>query len=98
MAPRPRGTDAPGSYFLFVGEDGSALGGMQDYYGSYRRVEAARRAVPADVQWAEVAAVRDGRLEVVASGRRTGIHGRWQWRWENATQSEEQGSRRHAAA
>jgi len=96
MAPRPRGTDAPGSYFLFVGEDGSALGGMQDYYGSYRRIEAARRAVPADVQWAEVAAVRDGRLEVVAAGHRAGT--RWRWRWEDATRSEEQGSRRHAAA
>ena len=63
--------------FLFVGEAGSPLGGMQDYYGAYGSSLAARRAVPEGVHWAEIAAVRGGTLEVVATGERTG--GGWHW-------------------
>ena len=66
-------------YFLFVGETGSCLGGMQDYYGAYGGAPAARAAVPDGVDWAERATVRDGRLVVVATGRRRGRA----WRWED---------------
>ena len=62
---------------MFVGEAGSELGGMQDYYGSYRDPAAARRSVPDNVHWAEVATVRHGCLEIVAAGQR--IDGAWQW-------------------
>jgi hypothetical protein len=65
-------------YFLFVGEAGGGLGGMQDYYGTYSGIEAARRAVPAGVDWAEVATVRYGRLELFAEGER--MDGKWRWR------------------
>ncbi len=74
---RVRDRERRGPYFLFVGEDGSALGGMQDYYGSYRTPGAARRAVPEGVHWAELATVRRGRLEVIGSGRRHA--GAWRW-------------------
>ncbi|HET7772171.1 MAG TPA: hypothetical protein VFN74_25585, partial [Chloroflexota bacterium] len=69
--PRPPRRSGDGPYFLFVGEAGSELGGMQDYYGSYPDPTAARRSIPADVHWAELAAVRHGSLEIVAAGRRT---------------------------
>jgi hypothetical protein len=66
-------------YFLFVGESGSCLGGMQDYYGAYGEPRAAQAAIPAGVDWAELATVRDGRLVVVATGRRRGPT----WLWED---------------
>ena len=71
--PQPR---AP--YFLFVGEAGSCLGGMQDYYGAYDCLPAAQCAVPEGVDWAEVAAIENRSLTVVITGER---HGR-RWRWQ----------------
>ena len=67
----------PTWYFLFVGDTGSCLGGMQDYYGAYDSLDAAIAAAPGEVHWAEVAAIADGRLEVVA----TGEHLTATWRW-----------------
>ena len=79
-APALTGEQLPGPLgrcFLFVGDAGSCLGGMQDYYGAYDDVAAAQGAVPDGVHWAEVAAVRDGCLEVVATGER--LNGEWRW-------------------
>ena len=64
-------------YFLFVGDAGSCLGGMQDYYGGYDSLAAAIAAAPAEVHWAEVATVAAGRLEVVATGER--LDATWRW-------------------
>ena len=72
--PRPR----PRRYFVFAGEAGSCLGGMQDFYGAYGSIDAARSAVPPDTDWAEVAIVRDNTLVVVLSGQRDGAT--WDWR------------------
>jgi hypothetical protein len=72
--------EVPGAesrYFLFVGEAGGCLGGMQDFYGAYGTPAAAREAVPEDVHWAEIAAVREGTLQVVMAGAR--IDGCWRW-------------------
>ena len=74
-----RGSGAAARYFLFVGEDGSCLGGMEDYYGGYETLDAAIAAAPREVHWAEVATVgAEGGLEVVASGKR--LHATWRWR------------------
>jgi len=76
---RPRESGSAARYFLFVGEDGSCLGGMEDYYGGYETLAAAMAAAPREVHWAEVATVGDqGGLEVVASGKR--LHATWRWR------------------
>jgi hypothetical protein len=64
-------------HFVFAGDDGACLGGMQDYYGAYGSTAAAMRAAPPGAHWAEVAALLGNRLVVVASGRRSG--GRWKW-------------------
>lgn len=77
---RPPDQEAPRAeshYFLFVGEAGSCLGGMQDFYGAYDTPAAAREAVPEEVHWAEIAAVREGILQVVVAGARS--DGGWRW-------------------
>ena len=66
-------------YFLFAGEAGSCLGGMEDYYGAYARAAAAQAAVPSAADWADIATVRNGTLLVIVAGER---HGR-SWRWRN---------------
>lgn len=87
---------APKRFFLFVGDVGNALGGMQDYYGAYGRLPSALRAVPSEVNWAEVAVVRHGRLEVVAMGERDDHHGHgWRWAFDADSRS---GERDGAAA
>ena len=74
-----KGQGLRGLRFVFAGDDGACLGGMQDYYGTYGSTAAAMRAAPADAHWAEIAALRDGRLVMVATGRRRGPT----WEWED---------------
>jgi hypothetical protein len=52
---------------------------MQDFYGAYASVAAAQTAVPPAADWADVAVVRAGTLEVVLTGERRGRS----WRWRN---------------
>lgn len=88
---RTGGSGSAARYFLFVGEDGGCLGGMDDYYGGYETLAAAMAAAPREVHWAEVATLGDqGGLEVVASGKRR----RATWRWSEVTDGRAEGASR----
>jgi hypothetical protein len=71
-------------YFLFAGEAGGCLGGMQDFYGAYDRPVDAQRAAPTEADWAEIAVFRQGTLDVVSVGERRGCV----WRWDDQSSGE----------